>query len=1391
MTARRHSAMTTPDSASPAVAPAPTFPPLPRHRPLTAWLADPLAYAVPLLVLGGLGALGSWLLPAEPLGWLPGGKWISPHSGVCLVAAALALLIGRVPTRGRMVATRLLGLLMLGDGLLILLRIALGAWLPEMFASDAGIASAGWAGNASVMSALACVGVGLFFLNVRRSRYRLVALSGMLLVGAMGLVGLLGWSSGTYSQYFIADEAAVTSLPTAVSLLLLTAGLAAYGLSVGGWRWFLRQRPDRRLALMGGIVLFVVALASGIFGVSSSAGSVVALHEATLLAETHHLAEGFRGMVRDTAQELERLADAGERLALQRGAAEARVDTALENLFDTGDGQTAGLLWERAGRAPLRLGQPIPERLEFDIPWNDGASARLVWQDGLRLLLERPLPGAGRLLLVADLDTPFRRLLASYETGRSREFRLCAAGAVAGTALCLPSRLMPRLMTHDLAWQGQPLPMALALAGQDGTLLATDYRGVRVSAAHVPVSGELGLVAKIDTSEAMQPLRRQIWTDTLVILGLTLLGSLLFQRVAYAQVHTLMQARSGNRVLLDHVPAAVINVDAHGLIQDLNSRAEQMFGYPRRVALGMPAARLFVDRELQDERGGFRATWGGMQLLQARRRGGGIFDAEVGIARFALDGQRHAVLVVADVTARLRHERELERWELIFTHAEWGIAVSSGNDIELAMMNPHFARMHGYSVEELSGRPLAWVFAPAARAALGAHIALAHSRGHHSFESMHVRRDGSEFPVLVDVTTVRDESGAVRFRVVNVQDITERKGMEQALRDAESAQRGILDSQRELICRWRPDFTLEYVNRAFAAFFGRLPGELLGKNWLDLLPAETRNELAGRMADLVEHPRSFEYESQTRQAGGGCVWFSWSHTPLRSRDGQLTGFQGRAYDITARKEAELSMAENQRRLRALFDGHLQPTCLLALDGTVIQSNRAMLALVGGEREKLIGLAFWEGPWCRDLPETAARLQAAVARAAQGSAERLEASVRTELGRLATYEIVCSPVYDEAEGGTGMTMLMVEGRDVTAARRAEQMAVESEARLQAMASSLPGMVFEFRIERGELRPTHVSDGVGELCGLRADELVAGSQRLLDCVHADDRAGFESSLSRSAQLSSDWRWIGRLSSPNRKTAVWVNMRAKPRMAGKQVTWDGIALNITELKEKELEIADSRQALRDLSAHREAVREDERKYIAREIHDELGQNLTALRMGLAVLEAQGAMDPAAADIRGKVTHLKELVDKSIGVVRSVATSLRPAALDMGLNAALNWLADEFQGRSGIVCSLDLAGAPADLPDAMATGLFRIVQESLTNVARHAGARKVHVMLRQLGHHLVLEIRDDGKGFDTGAGGGRKGYGLMGIRERTLMLGGKINIVSIPEQGTVISVAVPLESA
>jgi len=228
--------------------------------------------------------------------------------------------------------------------------------------------------------------------------------------------------------------------------------------------------------------------------------------------------------------------------------------------------------------------------------------------------------------------------------------------------------------------------------------------------------------------------------------------------------------------------------------------------------------------------------------------------------------------------------------------------------------------------------------------------------------------------------------------------------------------------------------------------------------------------------------------------------------------------------------------------------------------------------------------------------------------------------------------------------------------------------------------------------------------------------------------------------------------------------------------------------ELLEANQRLSASQQQLRHLAAYQEQVREDERKRIAREIHDDLGQNMLALRIDVLRLQARTANRHPALNQR--VVAALAQIDSTIKSVRGIINNLRPPALDLGLQAAIEWQLRDFRRRSGLACDLAAAGGEFDaaLDEGRALALFRILQESLSNVARHAGASRVEIELRRDGGGLCMTVRDDGVGMDPATARKPDSFGLLGIRERVGYLQGELTIDSAPGRGTALTVSIPL---
>ena len=229
-------------------------------------------------------------------------------------------------------------------------------------------------------------------------------------------------------------------------------------------------------------------------------------------------------------------------------------------------------------------------------------------------------------------------------------------------------------------------------------------------------------------------------------------------------------------------------------------------------------------------------------------------------------------------------------------------------------------------------------------------------------------------------------------------------------------------------------------------------------------------------------------------------------------------------------------------------------------------------------------------------------------------------------------------------------------------------------------------------------------------------------------------------------------------------------------------------TAKKQAEETLRRSRDGLRALAAERQAAHEEERRVLAREIHDELSGTLTALKMDLSLLPDRAAKDHHL--LLEKLSSMSEHIDRTLARVHAIVTELRPVVLDkFGLVAAIEWQAGEFQGRSGIACKLQLPTDEIPLDSDRSTAFFRILQEALTNIIRHADASQVAVNLKRVEESLVLEVRDNGKGIDESKIYSAESFGLLGIRERALSFGGEAQVACPPEGGTLVTVTIPVK--
>lgn len=1211
-----------------------------------------------------------------------------------------------------------------------------------------------WPGSMSLLTAIGLLSGGAFLVLPENTTASSVRMGLVILVLACGLIGGIGRLLNIADLLLIEPYLSGMGPATALALILLSIGLCADGFATHGWSDYFVERLDRQLTAIGMLLMLGLGVAAGLTGIAA-----VVKQESDVSRRMMSNALAYDVELIDTS--------IGARIRLHQLAA-GRSDGELD---------AVGLEYCERPELPA-LSIPLP-----------GGKAELFWNEGLFLRTHHDRGPAAGSAICSDLSAALLNSQhAGWLSGPSYETLVCGYSADR-RIMCLPTRfrMRPFLLPDHPA--RSELPVIRALSGLDAASIGNDYRGHPVIAAYRPSAWKLGVVQKLDLADHYAPFRRRVWAGMGIVLTLTLLGGRLLFLFARPMVAMLQRLQRSTRAIVEHAPIAIVGVDQDGTARMLNPSAETMFPDPPDPATGQTLAALLAEpSSTQLARIVEQANQRGCVSSRMRAHGrNGDFDADMHLCAYQLDGELLQIGLFSDISARLRHESELAWWKRIFQHAKWGIAVSRLDDNLLQMVNPWFAHMHGYSADELIGLPFATVFSSAAASELPGHLQRIHELGHYGFESEHRRQDGSLFPVWVDVSLVQDVRNETLYRVANVLDISERKQMEQALSERERLLRMVMDTQQEMIVRWLPDRTVVFVNQAVCRFSGRNKSQLIGRAWLEqeagrnggpFNALEWQHDHAGQVQPLRR-------EREMLDGSGNRRLIAWTDTPIFDRDGQLECIQSMGLDISEERQAALALRASELRFAAIFHSMFQFTAILSPSGVLLEINDNALEIASVKRQAVLGRYFWETPWWRKNRQAQPDLQQMIQNAAQGRPARAEMEIHGTGDKRTLLELSLRPV----PGSDGaIAWLIAEGRDVTRARQDSETAAAQDRRLRALSANLPGVVFQIQINpRTEaVRFAYVSQGAEELFGMGCEEMLQGRANFAAIVHGDDLPAFLDSLRHCTGRLEEWLWNGRI--VNRRSAMprWVSLRALPHPdADGSVLFDGLVLNISEVKQQESEVERSREMLRELAAHLDSVREEERKRIAREVHDELGQTLTALRMEIAMLEMETETVDQLKHARS--LSMKSLVDQAIGVVRDVASSLRPVALDMGLVPALMWLASEFQQRTGVACSVELFSKQIALDDDRATVLFRIVQESLTNILRHAEARHVVITLGKVGRRYVLEVRDDGKGFDSHAAKRANAFGLLGMRERATMLGGTAEVVSEPGAGTVVKVEVP----
>jgi PAS domain S-box-containing protein len=829
------------------------------------------------------------------------------------------------------------------------------------------------------------------------------------------------------------------------------------------------------------------------------------------------------------------------------------------------------------------------------------------------------------------------------------------------------------------------------------------------------------------------------------------------------------------RSLIEQASDAIMITDQKGNFLDVNTSFCKRFGYIKEELLQSNVSMVIEAEEVKNEPIRFDLLIAGEAILRERKmihKNGSVIEVEAN-AKMLPDGR---ILAIArDITERKKAEKALKESEQKYRE----LIEQAADAIFLADKKTNFidvnnsaCKLLGYSreellimkvadiydPEELKKHPLRWDLLLTRKAILG--------------ERKLKKKDGTE--IFVEMNSKLLDNGI--FQSI-IRDITERKKSEEAVQ---------LSYQRlkeaELIGKtgyWHWDVKTGKVtwSEGTCRIFGETSGNFKEnfEDFIRRIHANDKERVQKIIQQVYESKKKLaNYEFWIKTPANEDKYIGTSAEVILDKKGNVISMFGNTIDLTDRKKAEELIIRERDLSDSIINSLPGLFYLYNEEGKFKRWNKEFEIVSGYTPEEIAVMHptdFFETADEKDY--ITERIQAVFK---NGSNDAEAPIITKERKKIPFYFKAVSINYEDE------LCLLGYGIDISDRKKAEEELRESEQKYKMLFDSSPLPMWMF--SKTDFSIFDVNEAAIQYYGYSRDEFL--QMNIRDLRPSEDVEQFLEKISAPAQ---DGNYQG-LWRHRKKDGTIIDVE----IIGHDIIYKGniarlsLANDVTEKIIAEEKLKHSYDEIRQLASHIENIREEEKIEIAREIHDELGQQLTGLKIDVSWISKKMKEDDE--DIKQKIKGTIELIDETIKIVRRISTELRPSILDdLGLVAALQWQSEEFEKRSGIKIEFNSTISHTTVAKNIAIALFRIYQESLTNVLRHAKATTVVTTFRQENDQFVLKVIDNGNGFDINGIGHKKTLGLLGMKERTLMIGGKYDITSVLDKGTTVVVSVPIQ--
>ncbi len=650
-----------------------------------------------------------------------------------------------------------------------------------------------------------------------------------------------------------------------------------------------------------------------------------------------------------------------------------------------------------------------------------------------------------------------------------------------------------------------------------------------------------------------------------------------------------------------------------------------------------------------------------------------------------------------------------------------------------------------------------------------------------------VPQTGKHFWISGILAPYRDNTGSVIGIVGLYRDVTEQRAAGEALRQSEARYRRMLETAYEGI--WVADKMniVTYANPRMAEMLGYSVEEIIGRDAFSFVYSEDVASSKERISARRNGDKE-PFDFRLQRKGGSVQWVRLTATPIFEGSSDYAGILGMMTDTAKERRAQDALNQTVNELDALYNN--APCGYHSVDerGIFIEMNDTELNWIGYSREEVIGKMH--------ITEILTEKSRALFdktfeyfKRDNGSVREIEYEICNRDGNTFVTLAKSQAQFDENNKFLRSNTSLFDITEWRAAEKSRQHVEiklrDSEARYRTLVDNASDIIYETD-PNGHF--TYFNTKTAARVLNYSEEEMMGQHFSL-VIHPEWRERVIQFYQKQFLSKTPTSYYELPVQAKNGTVIWLGQNLNMVIEnGRVIKNQAFCRDITERRMREEELEQSREKLRELSSHLQSVREAERKRIAHEIHDELGSSLTALKMDLSwhgdhLAEAKDPMAKRLAEAIGKI-------DECIQTVRKIATDLRPSVLDnLGLWAAIEWQTQDLQNRLHIPFILELDVQEIELPPDEATAIFRIFQETMTNVARHSGATKVDIDITSTPEEIHMQIRDNGRGMaDTNGAANTQSFGILGMAERAKSFGGQFSITSQPQCGTKVSVIMPL---